>query len=355
MERQPMAYDVQFDLVARQQIALEQDSLLRQERLEQHQRYTRDQIITLIGEKYNVLQRVTRYNLIDGELYGENMPEPAINSFRRGRDHKRAHGNPIDYKREDAEVSGFGIVSARLADPNSPVGQTEFFASPPSGIYRHNCYDTGTKKIDGSGREYIEFNRFSSALSYDEYRDFVRMLGLDAPDNPDSAFFLGNPVTVKDSRFKTPEDIHKYLHREHDYMLREEFDPIIKATSPHIDFYVKNPSKFALRVVLNRADEVRAERQNGIINIVGFDSVLVQSEINRLGSKPFAEAMLPCGNLSDSQENSPFSVVEFDITYPFDKFGSCKKCASETALGPCGICRNCDIKSRQEQKLGIAS
>lgn len=354
MERRAGAYDYRLDVLAKQNLDLISDSPLLMERREANVRFVRRQMETLLGEKFNVLLSTSRYNLIDGRLCGENMFEPAIDSFRRGRDHRRIHGNPIDFPREDAEIIGLEKIEPYMA--RAGVGEMVFFASLPGGTYRHRFHDIFTKMIDEDGREYVEARRYSSGMSIEEYRDFVRSLGVDVPDTADEVYFLANPVSINDSRFKTAEDVHRYLHRQHSYMPRDVFEQrILEPSMPYIDVYAKSPSLLTFKAVLNRSDEVNEERKNGILSIVNEDSVALSREIYRLGSKDIKEENLPCGNLSDAQENSAFSVAEYDITYSFDKFGSCKSCGSESSLGPCGICKSCDVSMREKKKLGIAA
>ncbi len=347
MERRAAAYDYRLDISGRASLTSEQR--------ESHIRYVARQMETLLSEKFNVLLSTSRYNLADGKLYGENMRGAALDSFRRGRDHRRIHGNPVDFAREDAEIVGLETTQDWAIDPNTRSGDMRVSISKPSGTYRHNFYDIFTKKRDERG-EYVEARRYSSGLRSDEYVNFARELGLNAPANADAAFFLGSPISIKDPRFKTAEDIHRYLHREHEYMTKEEFKlRILEPTIPFISTYVNEPSLLAFKAVLNRSDEVYNEWKNGIVSIVNRGSIALNEEIFRLGNKDIKEENLPCGNLSNAEQGSAFSVVEFDITYSFDKFGSCKKCGSKTALGPCGVCRGCDVKSRQEQKFGMAA
>lgn len=355
MERRAAAYDYRLDVQAREDLDLQTNSPVALEKRKTHKRYVRRQMETLLGEKLHVLLSVTRYNLIDGKLYGENMFVPAIDSFRKGRNHRRIHGNPIDFSREDAEVEGFTIVEERMGDPDTPVGHMEFFPSLPGGTYKHRFHDIFTKKADDKGKKFVEARRYSSGLEIHEYRDFVKSLGVEISESNDATFFLANPVSIEDPRFQTADDIHKHLHREHGYMTKEEFEAILRATNPYIEYYVQNPNLLAFKAVLNRADEVNDERKNGIISIVGPNSKLLLSEIHRLGSKPIEKTDLPCGNLEEPDENSAFSVVEFDINYTFDEYGFCEECDRETSLGPCGLCRPCDIKIRQKKKFGMAA
>jgi hypothetical protein len=348
--RRASAYEIGFDLQQRQEIGMIADPLLRQERLEEQNRYVKKQVETLLGEVFNVEQSSFRYDIVDGKLFGEDMPGPALDSFKRGRDHRRIHGNPEDWGREDAEVDGFKKVEQLMADPKMDYGKMVMYPSPPGGSYPKNFYDIAVKKIDDKG-EYVEFTRFSSGLSYDEYRDFLRELGVETPDEPTDSFFLANPVVIDDPRFRTPDQLHAYLHRDHEFMTKDEFDEIIKGTAPYIRNYVDNPSKFNLKVAVARALELRDERKQGIISIVREDSMPLYEEIQRLGSKKLEDMDLACGNLDlENNMSAPDRVSAFDRNYDFDIMGQCVVCGKEGMLGPCKICEPCDAKARKENK-----
>ncbi len=342
------AYDFNLDVIARESIESVEDPVLRQQKLEEQKRYVKTQVETLLGEKMHVLLRVTRYDLKDGKFYGEDMPGPAIESFKKGRDHRRLHGNSVDHKREDAEIDGISLIEERMAE--AEVGDEEFFASPPGGTYPGNFYDIVTKRADERG-EYVEFRRYSSALSYDEYRDFYREMGVETPDVPTDAFFLSTPIQIKDSRFQDADVLHAHLHRDHEYMEREEFQDIMRYSSGVLENYAANPTLFNLRAAINKADQVRKMRENGIEVIMNYSVVDLNREILALGSKKVDLENLPCGNLNLNDAEGPAETVSaFDRSYEFDAVGACVSCGREGMLGPCGLCEPCDAKARREQK-----
>lgn len=344
------AYDFRLDVSARQVIDQLPDLLLRQERLEEQKRYVRRQVEALLGEKMHVLVRISRYDLKNGKLYGEDMQTPAIESFKKGRDHRRLHGNSMDFAREDAEIDGIELIEKRMSDPNTPIGHMEFFPSPPGGTYPRDFYDIGTKKIDEKG-EYVELRRYSSALNYTEYRDFYREMGQQTSDEPDDVFFLSTPIPIDNSRFPTADSLHAYLHREHEYMEREEFEAVIRGSAPAIIDYVEDPSLFNLRVVISMAGEIKDERKSGIVRIAVLSSRLDSEERLRLGNKEIKEENLPCGslNLNETSNVSKNKVSIFERSYEYGP-GFCIQCGAE-GIGPCGLCEACDAKERRKQKL----
>lgn len=342
------AYDVSLDLIAMESIQSVEDPIVRQHRLEEQKRYVKTQVETLIGEKMHVLLRVTRYDVREGKFFGENMQGPAIESFKRGRDHRRIHGNSVDHKREDAEIDGIALIEERMA--KAKFGDQEFFASPPGGTYPGNFYDIAELKVDERG-EYVEFRRYSSGLTYEEYADFYREMGIEVPDNPDDAFFLSNPIQIRDPRFSTPDALHKYLHREHGYMEKEEFDEIIRLSSGILENYAQNPTLFNLRAAINKADQVRKMREGGIEVKTEYGFGELAREIQELGTKKVDTENLPCGNLNLNEADGPADTVSaFNRSYEYDQVGNCVGCGKEGMLGPCGLCEPCDAKARREQK-----
>ncbi len=342
------AYDFNLDVIARESIKSVEDPVLRQLKLEEQKRYVKTQVETLLGEKMHVLLRITRYDIKDGKFYGEDMPGPAIESFKRGRDHRRLHGNSVDHKREDAEIDGIELIESRMAEVE--IGDEEFFASPPGGTYPGNFYDIATKKVDERG-EYVEFRRYSSGLSYEEYRDFYREMGAETPDDPSDAFFLSTPIQIKDSRFQDADALHAYLHRDHEYMEREEFDQIMRFSSGVVENYAANPTLFNLRAAINKADEVRKMRKEGIEVVMSYSAIDLNREIMALGSQKVDIENLPCGNLNLNEADGPADTVSaFDRSYEFDAVGACVSCGREGMLGPCGLCEPCDAKARRDQK-----
>ena len=335
--------------------------------LEKKQRlnsYTRRQVETHIGERFNALLSITNYELRDGIIYGQNMDEPFMDSIVRGRNFRRIHGNPIDWPREAAEVFGFPKTQKLMAEANE--GEMVAVVSKPGkinlqtgeqSIYQHNFIDIYTKKRDEKG-VYIEARRYSTALTGEEYIDFARSQRQNVPDDADDAFFLENPFQIR--TFETAEEVHRFLHKEHTYITEEELSEILSACAPLIIAYINalasgelDLQRFTFNAVLNRADDKYLEMKKG--ERVVYEEGLSRDQIIALGQREVREVLTGCGssggfNMSKDGKLAPFSVSEFARDYPFDKFGICHKCKGETMLGPCGICEPCDDGIRAEQK-----
>lgn len=290
--------------------------------------YTTRQVETLIGERFNVLLSTTRYEIKNGMIYGENMNEPFMDVLVRGRNHRRLVGNKVDREREDAEVVGFGNVESGgdgkggLVSPDIPIGTTYLSISEKGeegSSYQHNFYDFFIKKQDEKGI-YIEARRYSSSLSHEEYVGLAKSFGVNVPENSDAAFFLSHPIAIDTSRFKTPDDLHKFMHREHDYILEEEYKEIIKACAPLIISYINALAsdnlewqKIAFNAILNRADDKWMEIRRGEVNL--FEKDLGEEEIRALGMRMVREVTTGCGaSVGFNMTNGglmPYSVSEF--------------------------------------------
>lgn len=188
--------------------------------------YTNKQLETLLAERFNVLTSTFYYDMNEGQLWGQDMNEPAIESFKRGRDYRKLHGNPIDRTREEAEIEGFAKIEQMLREEKdvlsiSPKGEE-------GSTYQHNFYDIFRWK---NGK--IEVKRYSSALKIIEYQE---KLGL-SHQSPEE--FLANPIDISSLRIE-PEKLHAVLHKDHEFVSDEVFDSVILPSSrPYRMGYLK--------------------------------------------------------------------------------------------------------------------
>lgn len=308
--------------------------------------YTRRQLETHIGERFNALLSVTNYELKDGIICGQNMDEPFMDSIIRGRNFRRIHGDPIDFDRETAEVIGFAKIEKFMAEAEE--GEMIMSISKPGGSYPHNFTDVYIKK-----RDYVEARRYSTALTTEEYVGFARSQGLITPDDASDSFFLENPFQIR--TFENADDVHQAIHKEHKFITEEEFAEILRECAPLIIAYINalasgdlELQKITFNAVLNRADDVHSDWTEGReVREIGDTSVLGQREVR--------EVLTGCGSssgfsMTKDGKSAPFSVSEFALPYPFDTFGTCRTCHSEAMLGPCKICEPCDLKTRKKQR-----
>jgi hypothetical protein len=133
-------------------------------------------------------------------------------------------------------------------------------------IYSKNFYDIFTKQIDEDGKPYVEFSRYSSALSPNEAIEKIRKIDPDYWEEADDAYFLAHPIKIdaKDEKLLNADTIHKFLHKEHETTLTEDMLKIIQysrqARQLYIETLLNNPDAdkvlLAFNAILNISDKV---------------------------------------------------------------------------------------------------
>jgi len=316
------------------------------------------QLETHLKERFNVLISRVEYEIVDGHLVRPGKTEPFIESIKRGRDlFRRLSMTPEDFEREDAEVIGFGEkIDPVLSNPETPVSVGFLNISPPSGKYKHNFYDIALlKKRDG--KRYVEYSRYSSGLMA---QDYTRIFpGMDPENPPTPAEFLASPILIIDAHLSA-DQIHKMLHRDHEYMTPEVFAEIWHEVKNqgYVDRYLARRDARSLNAILNFADEVwenRKRKEAGLRYKDYSDYSSSVLEIRYYENKEVRQVPTACPGRSGADINSPFSVSELDFTYKFDQPGPCKQCGADVNCGPCGLCKSCDIAIRREESLKLAA
>jgi hypothetical protein len=330
--------------------------------------YLSKQIDTFIGERLNVRLSKSRYEIKNGLIYGQDMNEPFIEVMKRGVDYRRkTEGEDrVDKDREEAEVEGFLKTQKLMRDPNTPIDTMMLSVSPQGSkdsLYQNNFYDIFTLKEE-NGKRFVEARRYSSALKIEEYKDklspftFTKNISSDAD-------FLKNPIKIDNVFFENAEQIHGYLHKDHQVTEDKKFKEI---TQSYLDLkmeYFEKWDPLILQAIMNKADEKAGFTKDKIDIYINYGKPLtVEQEINHYGRQEVRVVATGCGSsgslLKNSLDNksSPFSVSEFglnneDINYEFDQDGPCRKCNADTKCGPCGICKACDLSIRTSSKTGV--
>ena len=295
--------------------------------------YNIDQMITNLGERYNVILSTYQYEIKDGKLWGKDMDEPAIDSFIRGRDHRRKHGNPVDFRREDAEVVGFKKIQDMMVDENTPVGTIMLSISSQGkegSTYKKRFMDLHEKQVDENGIVYMKSQRISSGLSIEENIEKAQAFAdIEIDDSDPAASLLEQPILIGNSL--TPDDIKFYFYREHDYVDEKTFEVIKKSvahlTAEYAESIVKKPHdkqyrRLLFNTILNKADEtferIKREGLDVVEKIIPIPTAYnIQSEIKNYGTQEVREIQAGCGksggyDLTESQGDSVNSVSEFD-------------------------------------------
>lgn len=302
--------------------------------------YTDKQLQTLLAERFNVLTSTFNYEIKDGELWGENMNEPALDSFKRGRDYRRIYGNSIDYDREDAEVVGFSKIQQMLNEERVVLS-----ISPKGGegsTYQHNFYDIFTIK---NGK--VEARRYSSALNIDEYQKLLS-LEYKTPEE-----FLENPIDIS-GRFASIDDVHESLHKDHKTTSDEIFYNFIIPGTSYIRkqllqaYYEgdEEAQEYWFNAHINAAEEIKEWASQISENDVFVNKLEhTEEDYDRLAKQKVKEVGTGCGTSGGFKKNgrSPFSVSEFGNSEGESKWFTCPDCNFE-ANGPIGnTCPNCGL------------
>ncbi len=306
--------------------------------------FTNKQIETLLGERFNVLLSSFIYEIREGVIYGENSNEPFMDTVVRGRNYRRVRGNLIDREREDAEVIGLQATQENLCRPEAKPGTMIVSISLPGregSSYQHNFYDIFTLREGSDGKRFIEARRYSSNLDARTAITKSRECNQNTPIPffANAEHFLAHPFEVKNDNLKSPEDVHRFLHREHDYMDNYDFQEILTVCAEHRKEYLSymegNPEGEEgqyeiLNAILNKAEEVnlmQQRRRNGksYTQIQIYSGEDLRREISYLGVQPVKERSAGCGFSggfgAKKNVNSPFSVAEFGIDAT-DRYGS---------------------------------
>lgn len=290
---------------------------------------TQKNLETMLGERCNVMLSEYRYDIRDGRVYAQDSDEPFIDIIKRGREFRLKNGKQIDRAREEAEVIGFEKIEETLTDPQTPEGTMMISISPPGdkeSSYQKNFYDVFIGRGEGD-EKYIETRRYSSALVPEEYIEKINVIDKKyaAQRNATAEDFLANPLTVAPNGI-TPDDLHEYLHTDHDFFNTADFHKyIVSPTQIFMDRYIDqlkkdphdtNAINLALNAVISRAEEAHRYYQNQIE--IREVAEVTDDELNDYGHRYIEPKETGCG-VSDGYEvdaqgypiPGPYSVAEF--------------------------------------------
>ena len=349
-------YEIAFDEERAQNISNIVSLEAYREKKEQFLSDTSFNLDTLLGERFNVALSEFTYDIKDGKVYGKDMEEPVLDTFRRGRDYRLANGNPVDFAREAAEVVGFEEIQTVLANPDTKTGTMMLSISPPGldgSTYGNNVYDIHTLKETKTGKRYIESRRYASGLYVDDYVTILRpFIHLEVDKEDPAASLLANPIKVEG--IFDADDLHDYLHKDIDHLDDKIFKTVVKQCEPLKQKYLKsvidrpwdrNLHAWYYNAYLNMADDLVQQAEDyGIESISTITRITTEKMTDELvafyGQQEVRKVMTPCGEsggyeLGGAQGKSVFSVVEFGgSTVPYlpdeDERGSLTfKCPNE--------------------------
>ncbi len=285
--------------------------------------YLSKQIDTHIGERLSVRLSLNNYEIKDNLIYGQDMDDPFTDVIKRGIEYRqKVEGeNRPDKRREEAELTGFLKVQKTLCDINTPFGTMMLSISPQGGkdsVYQHNFYDIFTLKKDKGGRRFVEARRYSSALTIAEYKDKLKPL-FSMEENVDDAYLLSHPVRIGNGFFQDADDIHSYLHKDHNVTELDKFQEIIGSLDLLKREYYRTRDKKILDAIMNKADEMaglvefKKDKYSSLID--PSIELKIGNEIDFYGGQKVRQAATGCGSSGglnmNKDKNSPFSVSDF--------------------------------------------
>lgn len=332
-KKSAVAYDLEMDAVLYRVLAEQKGKPEYEASRDALNAYVRMQLETHLGERLHVGISKFVYKIVDGQLVSEHTNEPALNMIVRGRDYRRKHGNETDREREEAEVVGFEKIQAIMADDNTPIGTMVMFASPPGDAskksnYPMNLYEVHQKVADNQSVAY----RFTSGRSARETRDKLAVFEpwYQQEGIPTAAEFIEHVVRLPFGLFKSPEDVHAYMHKKHEHLNGEDFGRLRQSWQPIMDKIVgdfeRDPNNSTLhnnnhRALLNYADESHDTYHKDKMTIttdahreIGGPAVrpwvAPQIDMYSLSSRKVRFVIGGCGPSGDSKKAA--SVGEFD-------------------------------------------
>ncbi|MBA3723875.1 MAG: hypothetical protein H0W89_03185 [Candidatus Levybacteria bacterium] len=353
--KEVQAYELEQDAVLYRVLAKEKRPEAYEQSKESLDAYIKMQLETHLGERLHVGISKFVYHIVDGELRTEDTGEPVLAMIERGRDYRRKKGKPVDWDREDAEVTGLGRIQQTLtmSDEAVPVGTKMVFASPQGdvengSIYKQNFYEVQEKMADGT----VEAYRYTSGLTPEETQEKLTELDSRYKRNtvPTDAEFLANPIQIAPGAFglHTPNDIHEFMHKDHKHMSQKDFAIVRQACLPIINAYTKalteNPDDTVqqnklFRALLNYADRVAKElHDDPQHNVVAFTQspendfirpwVAPRIDINALAQEKVRFVDTGCGASGDA--TSATSVGEFG-TQSEPGSNTCSDCGGDAS------------------------
>lgn len=347
--------------------------------------YLSKQIDSYISERLHVLLSTFSYEMKGGMLYGEHMDEPFAEVIKNGIDYreKKLGKNRPDKEREEAEYEGFKKIQEVVCDPDAEIGMMVLSISPKGkrdSSYECNFYDIFTLKQDQDKR-FLDVRRYSSALTIEEYKDKLSPL-IYTKDIVDDADWLKSPVKIDTLFFENADQIHSYLHKDHQVMNPNVFQEIVSNRDYRAfkQEYYRNPNPKTLDAIKNIADEIAGyppldvfkkefnyfNEGNHYIDLFkdksSLESMTVNQKIDFYGELQVREVSTGCGSSGSSSENifensfekisknsMLFSVSEFGIKDNQEWF-VCPKC-SYRADGPVGdACPGCGLTKQEYAK-----
>lgn len=311
--------------------------------------YTTFQVETFIGERLNVGLSEFRYDIREGQLFGQGMTDPLLTMIERGKECRNEVVQDVDKPRQQAEIEQFTKIQQVFGNPAADIGTTIISISPPGGegsAYVHNFYDVFVLSEDKESKErYIAARRFASELCPEDYERKAAELNPgffeERKEESLDSYFLSHPLVLDSTSnlSNNPEAIHAYFHKGKDFLSSEDFGEVKRQIAglivSYINTLVENPDddtllKSTLNVTMRKADEVadslrHPHRRAEITSSAPIAVPITRGEMLTEGKKAVRSVITGCGDSSGfgtderaSNMSTSFSTRDFGK----DKFGN---------------------------------
>ncbi|OGH02852.1 MAG: hypothetical protein A2798_00250 [Candidatus Levybacteria bacterium RIFCSPHIGHO2_01_FULL_37_17] len=330
--------------------------------------YTRRQLEAYVGERVEVIKSTTRFEIVEDTMVAKGLDQSMEEMIRTGVEYRKEYGNPLDFEREEAELSGAILIQKELTKKEAKPGAKRISVSSKGeegSDYTNNFFDVYELKVGEDGRRFIELNRYLSTLTLEEYKEKLKPFS-DCEGHKTASDFLKNPIEA--DVFETSDDVQKYLNKGVNALEKEKLEIINRIIAPVISSYinslVENPYDFfthrvKYNAVLNESDNALAVVLSGdtkeLQNLIKWASFSSREDVEKramiIGLITPRIANGPCPGISGGF-NMMGGVETIGAPYSVGQFGQ-KKDIEQTKL--CCTCPFCNKQVEAEIGGGTIS
>ncbi len=207
--------------------------------------YIGRQLKTDLGERLDVAKYTFVYEIRGGKLYDPGRGEPMEEVIKRGMSR-----NPIDAKRDEAELGSFtGVIQEFLAKEDTPDGTTILAVSPrglPGSDEKKNFFQVYIREGN-----YVIGTRYFSDLTNEDYREKIISLNPSysalISEKPTDVDLKSNPLIVPShlDYSSDPDKLAMFLLKKEIGMPQEQLSELWETVTPLVTSYtntlVENP------------------------------------------------------------------------------------------------------------------
>lgn len=216
---------------------------------------------------------------VDNKIHNEVFPDTSYEQvLERGRRYRAENGSN-EIEREKAEIEGFKKIQDLLTSEDVKVGTKLFVISGPGFAedtpYIHNFVDGYELAEDDAGNRYVQYARYASSLSYEDYQQITSEADsnyFDGKEGPVDAWYLANPIQAPDiSKSQSLDEAFSEIFvKDVKAMEEERFQELYKIYLPFILYYL---------------DQLTAEDFNPVEVAKAYNTLLLSTEDKDIKSK----------------------------------------------------------------------